>query len=93
LWHRSGEALAKDPREFQKANKTAQADHQIAEARGTQMPRPQDDKSRQVFGSDLMQAKPLLTESPPEETAGTHLSTVASLIRKSADPAHVPVIG
>jgi hypothetical protein len=34
-----------------------------------------------------------MTKSPPQETASTHLSIVASHIRKPANPAHVLVIG
>jgi hypothetical protein len=34
-----------------------------------------------------------MTKSPPQETASTHLSMVASHIRKPANPAHVLVIG
>jgi hypothetical protein len=33
-----------------------------------------------------------LVKSPPKEIAGTHLSSVASLIREPADPVHVLVI-
>jgi len=51
-----------------------------------------DNKPRQVFGPQLTPPKPPLTKSPPQKTASTHLSIMASLIGKPAGPAHVLVI-
>jgi len=48
-------------------------------------------KARQVFWPQLTPPKPPSTKSPPQETASTHLSVMASLIGKPAGPAHVLV--
>jgi len=49
-------------------------------------------KLRQVFWPQLKPPKPPSAKSPPQETARTHLSVMASLIGEPAGPAHVLVI-